>query len=206
MILSQKTVPKWSRPSFMIINVDCVLPAFFYLCLFADRESEKIKKWIGSTVTSASWEEDRSLLCPAVATSAAKHALNPVRALCFINSFLLNCTLFFFLEENFLTCKRFHMTNVPWCIYVFPPSLSEQCSVCGANCNYLALNDEVSEFDLLRKILIHTACVLYLDALLFQMKPQQRVFFKDPVELIQSRLAQMTQVCLIRGFGFSFEK
>ncbi|KAM4550908.1 E3 ubiquitin-protein ligase RNF212B-like isoform 3-T5 [Odontesthes bonariensis] len=82
------------------------------------RELDRLKKWIGSTVTSASRREAPSLLCPAVATSAVRRALN-------------------------------------------------QCSVCGASCSYLAISDE--------------------------MKPQEKVFFKDPMKLIQSRLAHISQ-------------
>ncbi|KAM4550909.1 E3 ubiquitin-protein ligase RNF212B-like isoform 4-T6 [Odontesthes bonariensis] len=44
---------------------------------------------------------------------------------------------------------------------------SKQCSVCGASCSYLAISDE--------------------------MKPQEKVFFKDPMKLIQSRLAHISQ-------------
>ncbi|XP_072219703.1 uncharacterized protein [Leuresthes tenuis] len=45
---------------------------------------------------------------------------------------------------------------------------SKQCSVCGASCSYLAISDE--------------------------MKPQEKVFFKDPMKLIQSRLAHISQI------------
>ncbi|XP_034088013.1 RING finger protein 212B-like isoform X2 [Gymnodraco acuticeps] len=49
---------------------------------------------------------------------------------------------------------------------------SEQCSVCGATCSYLPITD--------------------------QMKPQERVFFKDPVKLIQSRLEHISQIALFQ--------
>ncbi|XP_008284237.1 RING finger protein C14orf164 [Stegastes partitus] len=45
---------------------------------------------------------------------------------------------------------------------------SKQCSVCGASCSYLAISDE--------------------------MKPQEKVFFKDPMKLIQSRMQHITQI------------
>ncbi|KAM9718935.1 E3 ubiquitin-protein ligase RNF212B-like [Menidia menidia] len=43
-----------------------------------------------------------------------------------------------------------------------------QCSICGASCSYLAISDE--------------------------MKPQEKVFFKDPVKVIESRLAHISQI------------
>ncbi|CAB1326532.1 unnamed protein product [Coregonus sp. 'balchen'] len=48
----------------------------------------------------------------------------------------------------------------------------KQCTVCGASCNYLAISD--------------------------QMKPQEQVFFKDPVKLIQSRLEHIAQITLFQ--------
>ncbi|XP_045907311.1 RING finger protein 212B-like [Micropterus dolomieu] len=49
---------------------------------------------------------------------------------------------------------------------------SKQCSVCGASCSYLPITDE--------------------------MKPQERVFFKDPMKLIQSRLENISQIALFQ--------
>uniref|UniRef100_A0A3B5BNA2 Ring finger protein 212B n=1 Tax=Stegastes partitus TaxID=144197 RepID=A0A3B5BNA2_9TELE len=46
--------------------------------------------------------------------------------------------------------------------------IQSQCSVCGASCSYLAISDE--------------------------MKPQEKVFFKDPMKLIQSRMQHITQI------------
>ncbi|XP_030607617.1 RING finger protein 212B [Archocentrus centrarchus] len=45
---------------------------------------------------------------------------------------------------------------------------SNQCTVCEASCSYLAINDK--------------------------MKPQEKVFFKDPVNVIQSHLEQISQI------------
>ncbi|KAM4604663.1 E3 ubiquitin-protein ligase RNF212B-like [Polymixia lowei] len=52
------------------------------------------------------------------------------------------------------------------------PSMTKQCSICGASCNYLSISDE--------------------------MKPQEKVFFKDPVKLIQSRLEHIAQIALFQ--------
>ncbi|KAM9845456.1 E3 ubiquitin-protein ligase RNF212B-like [Aulostomus maculatus] len=49
---------------------------------------------------------------------------------------------------------------------------SKQCGVCGASCSYLPITD--------------------------QMKPQEKVFFKDPMKLIQSRLQQISQIALFQ--------
>ncbi|XP_059914995.1 RING finger protein 212B-like isoform X1 [Gadus macrocephalus] len=49
---------------------------------------------------------------------------------------------------------------------------TEQCTVCGASCHYLPLTDA--------------------------MKPQEEVFFKDPVKLIQTRLEHITQIALFQ--------
>uniref|UniRef100_UPI0037E8FF74 E3 ubiquitin-protein ligase RNF212B-like n=1 Tax=Semicossyphus pulcher TaxID=241346 RepID=UPI0037E8FF74 len=49
---------------------------------------------------------------------------------------------------------------------------SKQCSVCGASCSYLPITDE--------------------------MKPQEKVFFKDPLKLIQSRLEHISQIALFQ--------
>ncbi|XP_054624011.1 RING finger protein 212B-like [Dunckerocampus dactyliophorus] len=45
---------------------------------------------------------------------------------------------------------------------------SQQCMVCGASCSYLPITD--------------------------QMKPQEMMFFKDPLKLIQSRLDNMSMI------------
>uniref|UniRef100_A0A8C2XNZ3 Si:ch211-10e2.1 n=1 Tax=Cyclopterus lumpus TaxID=8103 RepID=A0A8C2XNZ3_CYCLU len=49
---------------------------------------------------------------------------------------------------------------------------SKQCSVCGSSCSYLPITDE--------------------------MKPQEKVFFKDPVKLIQSRLEHILKITLFQ--------
>ncbi|XP_074545566.1 uncharacterized protein LOC141804834 [Halichoeres trimaculatus] len=49
---------------------------------------------------------------------------------------------------------------------------SKQCSVCGASCSYLPITDE--------------------------MKPQQKVFFMDPMKLMQSRLEHISQVAIFQ--------
>lgn len=62
------------------------LPVFYLMrrgdiCVLLTVNTQGLKKWTGSTVTSASRGGGRCLPCPAVATSAAKRALNPVRQL-----------------------------------------------------------------------------------------------------------------------------
>nr|XP_046264300.1 RING finger protein 212B-like isoform X4 [Scatophagus argus] len=79
-------------------------------------------KWTGSTVISASQKKGRSLLCPAVATSAVKHALSLSSAAC--------------VGPAAVTC--------------------------------------LSQMRL--------------------MKPQEKVFFRDPVKLIRSRLEHISQI------------
>ncbi|XP_058481910.1 RING finger protein 212B-like isoform X3 [Solea solea] len=49
---------------------------------------------------------------------------------------------------------------------------SKQCSVCGSDCRYLPITDK--------------------------MKPQEKVFFKDPVKLMESRLAHILQIALFQ--------
>ncbi|XP_042284393.1 RING finger protein 212B-like isoform X2 [Thunnus albacares] len=49
---------------------------------------------------------------------------------------------------------------------------SKQCSVCRASCSYLPITDE--------------------------MKPQEKVFFQDPVKLIQSRMEHISQIALFQ--------
>ncbi|XP_040924150.1 RING finger protein 212B-like isoform X1 [Betta splendens] len=48
----------------------------------------------------------------------------------------------------------------------------KQCSVCGVSCSYLAITDE--------------------------MKPQEKLYFKDPMELIQLRLEHISQIALFQ--------
>uniref|UniRef100_A0A3Q1F9H3 Si:ch211-10e2.1 n=1 Tax=Acanthochromis polyacanthus TaxID=80966 RepID=A0A3Q1F9H3_9TELE len=50
--------------------------------------------------------------------------------------------------------------------------IKSQCSICGASCSYLAITDE--------------------------MKPQEKVFFKDPVKLIQSELGHVSQIAVFQ--------
>ncbi|XP_045550237.1 RING finger protein 212B isoform X2 [Salmo salar] len=64
----------------------------------------------------------------------------------------------------------FHTVVLSRNVAFFPPS--EHCTVCGASCNYLAISD--------------------------QMKPQEQVFFKDPVKLIHSRLEHIAQIALFQ--------
>nr|XP_020460222.1 RING finger protein 212B [Monopterus albus] len=49
---------------------------------------------------------------------------------------------------------------------------SKQCSICGASCSYLPITDK--------------------------MKPQEKVFFKDPVKLIQSQMEHISQIALFQ--------
>ncbi|KAM4556419.1 uncharacterized protein V3H82_016360 [Fundulus diaphanus] len=49
---------------------------------------------------------------------------------------------------------------------------SKQCRVCGASCSYLPITAE--------------------------MKPQEKVFFMDPVKLIQSRMANISQIAVFQ--------
>ncbi|XP_043078422.1 RING finger protein 212B-like [Puntigrus tetrazona] len=49
---------------------------------------------------------------------------------------------------------------------------TSQCRVCHANCNYLHISD--------------------------QMKPQEKMFFKDPVKLVQTRLEHIAQIAVFQ--------
>ncbi|XP_051770950.1 RING finger protein 212B-like [Ctenopharyngodon idella] len=49
---------------------------------------------------------------------------------------------------------------------------TRQCRVCHANCNYLQISD--------------------------QMKPQEKMFFRDPEKLIQARLERITQIAIFQ--------
>ncbi|KAL2097145.1 hypothetical protein ACEWY4_006352 [Coilia grayii] len=63
--------------------------------------------------------------------------------------------------------KQFAISS---CGHIFCASCinQKQCGVCGSSCKYLQISD--------------------------QMKPQEQVFFRDPVKLIQSRMEYMSQV------------
>lgn len=84
-----------------------------------------------------------------MATSAAKHALNQVRELICLD--LINMT-----QYN-------HIFRL---LVFFVPFASDQCTVCEASCSYLAINDEVGEFDIIRAayclILIYTSIIFFL--------------------------------------------
>ncbi|KAF7659822.1 hypothetical protein LDENG_00292620 [Lucifuga dentata] len=49
---------------------------------------------------------------------------------------------------------------------------SKQCNICGSSCSYLPITDK--------------------------MKPQEKVFFKEPVKLIQSQLQHIAQIALFQ--------
>ncbi|KAF3858613.1 hypothetical protein F7725_011814 [Dissostichus mawsoni] len=83
---------------------------------------------------------------------------------------------------------------------------SGQCSVCGATCSYLPITDQVGEFNIStaayclkppteNDLILSSQLIL---SYVFQMKPQERVFFKDPVKLIQSQLEQISQIALFQ--------
>uniref|UniRef100_A0AAX7UMM0 Uncharacterized protein n=1 Tax=Astatotilapia calliptera TaxID=8154 RepID=A0AAX7UMM0_ASTCA len=79
---------------------------------------------------------------------------------------------------------------------------SNPCTVCGASCSYLAIN-EVGESDVIRAAYcltsIQTSNILcHVDVFLLQMKPQEKMFFNDPVKLIQSRLEHMCQIVIFQ--------
>uniref|UniRef100_A0A3B4GMG0 Ring finger protein 212B n=1 Tax=Pundamilia nyererei TaxID=303518 RepID=A0A3B4GMG0_9CICH len=58
------------------------------------------------------------------------------------------------------------------CGHVFCEAcVKSPCTVCGASCSYLAINE---------------------------MKPQEKMFFNDPVKLIQSRLEHMCQIVIFQ--------
>ncbi|KAM3866152.1 E3 ubiquitin-protein ligase RNF212B-like [Diretmus argenteus] len=50
--------------------------------------------------------------------------------------------------------------------------IPKQCNICGASCSYLPITDK--------------------------MKPQEKVFFTDPLKLIQSGLEHVTQIALFQ--------
>ncbi|XP_062285138.1 RING finger protein 212B-like [Scomber scombrus] len=70
--------------------------------------------------------------------------------------------------------KRGSKFAVSSCGHIFCEACikSKQCSVCGASCSYLPITDE--------------------------MKPQEKVFFQEPVKLIQSRLEHISQIALFQ--------
>lgn len=110
-------------------------------------------------------------------------------------------SLFLIVAFTLLTCvlpKSTEHLNQPMSpILILVPS--EQCSVCGASCSYLPITDEVCTFDSppTPNRLPPTVVIFHTASLLFQMKPQEKVFFKDPAKLIQSRMAHLSQVSFI---------
>lgn len=83
------------------------------------------------------------MLCPAVATSAVRHALNLVSLLCFI-SFGSS----FQFSYRIIQCHCFSKTQFRIFLSIVDMSHSELCSVCGSSCSYLPITDEVGEFDI----------------------------------------------------------
>ncbi|XP_029113483.1 RING finger protein 212B-like [Scleropages formosus] len=63
------------------------------------------------------------------------------------------------------------MNSSNWCIMV--SLCTEQCAVCGASCSYLPISEK--------------------------MKPQEQVYFHDPVKLVQSRLEHISQIAVFQS-------